>query len=110
MFLKHFASKNQLPGLFVNGTLVENGLIVNVNYLLVTILCFFVVNDINTSVSDLSENLEKIGNWAFKWKISFNTDPNKQDQEIIFSRKKIASLYTLILNRLNQHKYTNILG
>ena len=26
MFLKHFASKNQLPGLSLNGTLVENGL------------------------------------------------------------------------------------
>ena len=26
MFFKHFASKNQLPGLSVNGTLVENGL------------------------------------------------------------------------------------
>ena len=26
MFLKHFASKNQLPGLSVSGTLVENGL------------------------------------------------------------------------------------
>ena len=25
MFFKHFASKNQLPGLSVNGTLVENG-------------------------------------------------------------------------------------
>ena len=27
MFFKHFASKNQLPGLSVSGTLVENGLI-----------------------------------------------------------------------------------
>ena len=27
---------------------------------------FSVVNDINTSVSDLNETLEKIGNWAFK--------------------------------------------
>ena len=26
MFSKHFASKNQLPGFCVNGTLVENGL------------------------------------------------------------------------------------
>ena len=26
MFFKHFACKNQLPGLFVSGTLVENGL------------------------------------------------------------------------------------
>ena len=27
MFFKHFASKNQLPGLSVSGTLVENELI-----------------------------------------------------------------------------------
>ena len=27
---------------------------------------FSAVNDINTSASDLNENLEKIGNWAFK--------------------------------------------
>ena len=26
VFFKHFTSKNQLPGLYVNGTLVENGL------------------------------------------------------------------------------------
>ena len=26
-----------------------------------------VVNDINTSSSDLNEDLEKTGNWAFKW-------------------------------------------
>ena len=26
MFLKHFASKNLLPGFYINGTLVENGL------------------------------------------------------------------------------------
>ena len=29
MFSKHFASKNQLPGLSINGTLVENGLVLN---------------------------------------------------------------------------------
>ena len=71
-----------------------------------------VINDINTSASDLNEDLEKIGNWAFKWKMNFNPDPNKQAQEIIFSRKKTASMHpvTLIINQLNQHKYTKILG
>ena len=33
MFFKHFASKNQLPGLSIVGTLVENGLIAKVNNL-----------------------------------------------------------------------------
>ena len=38
---------------------------------------FSVVNDINTSASDLNEDLEKIGNRVFKWKKNFNPDPNK---------------------------------
>ena len=54
------------------------------------------VNDINTSASDLNEDLEKIGNCAFKWKMNFNPDPNKQAQEIIFSRKNTASLHTVV--------------
>ena len=40
-------------------------------------LLFSVVNGINTSASDLNEELEKIGNWAFKWKMNFNLDLNK---------------------------------
>ena len=48
---------------------------------------YSVVNDINKSTSDLNEDLEKIGYWAFKWKINFNLDPNKKAQEIILSRK-----------------------
>ena len=57
---------------------------------------FSVVYDINTSLGDLNENLGKIGNWAFKWKLNFNPDPNKQAQEIIFSRKKTASLLPVV--------------
>ena len=57
---------------------------------------FSVVNDINTSSSDLNEDIEKIGNWALKWKINFNPDPNKQAQEFIFSRQKPASLHPVV--------------
>ena len=51
---------------------------------------FLVVHDINTSASDLNEDLEKISNWAFQWKIDFSPDPNKKAQEIRFSRMKTA--------------------
>ena len=57
---------------------------------------FSVVNDINNSASDPNEDLKKIGNWAFKWKMNFNPDPNKQAQEIIFSRKKTASSHPVL--------------
>ena len=29
----------------------------------------------------------KISTWAFQWKTRFNPDPNKQAQEVIFSKK-----------------------
>ena len=29
----------------------------------------------------------KMSNWAFQWKMRFNPEPNKQAQEVIFSRK-----------------------
>ena len=48
---------------------------------------FNVVHDINTSASKLNSHLEMVSNWAFQWKMSFNLNPSKQVQEVIFSRK-----------------------
>ena len=48
---------------------------------------FSVVNDATISSSELNSNLAKIGEWAFKWKRSFNPDQSKPAQEVIFSRK-----------------------
>ena len=48
---------------------------------------FSVVHDINTSANDLNKDLASINNWAYQWKMSFNPDPTKQAQEVIFSRK-----------------------
>ena len=31
--------------------------------------------------------IANISKWAFKWKITFNSDPSKPAQEVIFSRK-----------------------
>ena len=48
---------------------------------------FFIVQNVNTSANHLNSDLSKISNWAFQWKMSFNPDPSKQAQEVIFSRK-----------------------
>ena len=48
---------------------------------------FSVVKNVNASNIDLNNDLKKIGEWAFQWKMSFNPDPNKQAQELIFSHK-----------------------
>ena len=48
---------------------------------------FSVVNNINLSATNLNSDLSKINAWANQWKMTFNPDPNKQAQEVIFSRK-----------------------
>ena len=47
---------------------------------------FSMVHDVNTTVN-LNNDLSKINDWAIQWKVSFNPDPSKQAQEVIFSRK-----------------------
>ena len=48
---------------------------------------FSVIHDVNSSQIDLNEDLGKINNWAYQWKMSFNHDPSKKAQEVIFNRK-----------------------
>ena len=44
-------------------------------------------HDSQTSANVLNKDLEMIHNWAFQWKMNFNSDPTKQALEVIFSRK-----------------------
>ena len=41
----------------------------------------------NTSARELNNDLNRISNWAFPWKMSFIPDRNKRAQEVIFIRK-----------------------
>lgn len=47
---------------------------------------FSVVHDINTSAEQINEDLQKISDWAYKWKRKFNHDLSKQAEKVIFSR------------------------
>ena len=57
---------------------------------------FSVVRDSNISAYELNNDTQKITEWAYKWKMSFNPDLNKQAQEPIFSRKLNTSSRTKI--------------
>ena len=46
---------------------------------------FSVIHDVDASANELNNDLYQINKWAFQWKMSFNPDPSKQAQEIIFS-------------------------
>ena len=49
---------------------------------------YSVVHDLNTSANEINDDLKKIEAWDHQWKMSFNPDPLKQRQEVIFSRKR----------------------
>ena len=42
----------------------------------------------NTSANNLNNDLSKTNDWATQWKMSFNPNPSKQVQEVIFFRKR----------------------
>ena len=48
---------------------------------------FSKVYDIDISAKELNSDLENISKWAFQWKMQFNPDPNKQANEVYFSKK-----------------------
>ena len=60
---------------------------------------FSVINNKQSSANKLNQYLNRINKWAFQWKMSFNPDPSKQAQEVIFSRKLQKSTHpTLSFN------------
>ena len=58
---------------------------------------FSIFSNVAQSNSELSPDLTKINDWAFKWKMSFNPDSTKPAHEVIFSRKRIESHYPLLM-------------
>ena len=48
------------------------------------------------TANNLNNNLKEINEWAFQWKMSFNHDPTKQAQEVIFSRKTTKKIHPKI--------------
>ena len=50
----------------------------------------------------MHNDLLKINNWAYQWKMSFNPDPSKQAQEVIFSRKIKKPSHPVLIFSNNQ--------
>ena len=63
---------------------------------------FRMINDPTATAKQLFEDLDKVKTWIFHWKMSFNSEPYKQVQEVIFTCnvKKItpAPIYFLMTN------------
>ena len=71
------------------------------------------MQDINRSANELNCNLEKVSNWAYQRKMQFNPDPNKQANEVIFSRKSNSFPYPPVKfneNNITKCSYQKHLG
>ena len=54
------------------------------------------IYDPNHSAKVLNDDLNKISEWAYKWKTLFNPDLTKQGQEVIFARKNIKTDHPVV--------------
>ena len=70
-------------------------------------LFFSIVYNANTTAKELNNDLVKISSWAYQWKMSFNPDPNKQAQEVIFNRKTKKN--TILLSLLTTIMYGKLI-
>ena len=76
---------------------------------------FSKVYDIDIYAKELNFDLEKTSKWAFQWKMQFNPDPNKQANEVIFSRKtknnshRPVAFNNNVIKKYPHHKHLGIL-
>ena len=51
-----------------------------------------IVNDI-VSTEEVNDDLKRISEWAYQWKMMFNPDLTKQAQEVTFSQKTVKPFH-----------------
>ena len=74
---------------------------------------FLIIHDVDTSANELNNDLYQINKWAFQWKMSFNPDPSKQTQEIVFNRKAKKNYHSSLnfnISIVSQSPYQKHLG
>ena len=73
------------------------------------------MNDTEISADELNYDLHLIGHWAHQWKMSFNPDPTKQAEEILFSCKLKSPNHPPIyfngteVKRVKHHKHLGLI-
>ena len=95
MIVERFDSRTSAFFIYIND-LTEN-IQSNPKHVADDISLFTIINDSNATAKQLCEDLDKITEWAFQWKISFHPDRCKQAQEFIFTRNVRKVLHPPIL-------------
>ena len=55
------------------------------------------IQDLNTAVNEMNQDLGLISKWARDWRMSFNPGPQKETVEFAFSKRKAEANHLEIL-------------
>ena len=75
---------------------LEFGILSRIKFFADDTSLYSIVEDPIRSAMELNHDLAVINEWARQWKMSFNPDPTKPAEEILFSQKK-SKIYHLPL-------------
>ena len=93
---------------------LEEGIKSSVKFFADDTSLFSIVRDPLVSAVELNHDLALISKWAHQWKMSFNPDPTKQAEEIIFSYKRKSPDHPPIyfnnieVKRVSDHKHLGL--
>ncbi len=94
---------------------LENGINSSIKFFADDTSLSSIVRDPNTSAEDINHDLQLISQWAFQWKMSFNPDPSKPAEEIIFSHKRDRYEHPPLffnnveVKKVNYHKHLGLI-
>ena len=93
---------------------LERGIKSSVKFFADDTSLFSIVHDPLISAEELNHDLDLINKWAYQWKMSFNPDPTKPAEEILFSQKQKSLFHPPIyfngieVKRVNDHKHLGL--
>ena len=94
---------------------LEDGIKSNVKFFADDTSLFSIVQDSEVSFEMLQHDLDCITEWAHQWKMSFNPDPTKPAEEILFSHKKFKPYHpplkfnNIEVKRVTEHKHLGLI-
>ena len=94
---------------------LENGIKSSIKFFADDTSLFSTVRDPITSAVNINHDLQLISQWAFQWKMSFNPDPTKPAEEIIFSHKRHREVHpplffnNIMVKQVNEHKHLGLI-
>ena len=95
--------------IFIND--LEAGIISQIKFFADDTSLYSVVKNPEISARELNHDLEIISDWAKQWKMSFNPDPTKPAEEILFSQKRLPQEHPPLyfngteVKRVSEHKH-----